>query len=92
MDEIRLTRHASYRIRNRAIPRLMLDWLLDYGDRVHDHRGAEVLYFGKAAIRRLERAAGKQIVDRIGHYRNAYLVLADGLVVTSGYRTKPIKH
>ena len=92
MDEIRLTSHASHRVRNRAIPRLMLDWLLDYGDRVHDHHGAEICYFGRPAIRRIERIAGKQVVDRIGRYRRAYLVLAEGVIVTAGYRTKPIRH
>lgn len=90
MDARAMSVHASKRGRQRAIPPLVLELLVDLGDREHDHRGAEICYFGKRALRRVEKRVGKQIVDRLGHYRAAYAVVADGRVVTVGYREKRI--
>ena len=42
---IQLTEHARSRLQQRGIPALVLDCLLAYGRKVHDHRGGEVIFF-----------------------------------------------
>ena len=56
---VRLTRHASQRMRQRGIKADTLDLLLKYGRRVYDHRGAARLIFDKQARQRIESALGK---------------------------------
>ena len=88
---IQLTVHARSRLQQRGIPAPVLDCLLAYGRKVHDHRGGEVIFFdhhSRAQLRR-ERgdAAFKQLETKLG----TYAVLAgDGSVVTVGHRTKRI--
>jgi len=84
----RLSAHSRSRSQQRAIPRLAVDLLLDYGCRVRS-RGADVVFFDKPALKRLRRALGGnrglQIVER---WLNSYAVVADdGLLITVGHRT-----
>jgi hypothetical protein len=80
--------HSQSRSQQRAIPRLAIDLLLDYGSRVRS-RGADLVFFDKPALKRLRRvlggSRGVQVIDR---WLNSYAVVADdGLLVTVGYRT-----
>ncbi len=52
-----VTRHAQARMQQRAIRADALERLLEFGREAFDHRGGVVLYFDKAARRRLSRAA-----------------------------------
>lgn len=80
-----LTTHARTRMRQRGIRAEDLDWILDYGREAFDHRGHVVLYFDKAARRRLARAAaGRKDLARLAR---CYAVLSPrGEVVTVGHR------
>ena len=70
------TAHASIRSQQRGIPPLVVDLLLQFGCREHDHTGAEIVYFDRRSKKRLE----------------SYAVLADGEIVTVGARFKRINH
>lgn len=79
--------HWQVRARQRAIPQQAIDLVLAYGDSVHDHQGAEIIYFSKRA---------KQRAERDGHVRgpgadklaDLYVVVAGGDLVTVGHRYK----
>jgi len=85
------TKHARERSQQRGIPPFVVDMLLQYGERQRDGHGAEIHYFGKRGRRRLQTYVGPAILEHLSHYLNVYAVVADGEVVTCGYRTKTIK-
>ena len=88
-----LSRHASTRSRQRAIPPLVLQWLEDFGSETYDGNGAVILCFDKRAKRRLESAMGKMPVQRMKEWLSAYAIVAlDGTMITTGYRSKRVKH
>jgi hypothetical protein len=89
MTELRLTEHARARMQQRAIPPAVVEALLAYGRGEHDHRGGTLLYFNKAARRRLERARRIRDLER---HLDAYAVVAGtGEVITVGHRDKRIR-
>ncbi|MCZ2114854.1 MAG: hypothetical protein LC131_13645 [Anaerolineae bacterium] len=89
MTELRLTEHARARMQQRAIPPVVVAALVAYGRGEHDHRGATVLYFNKAARRRLAR---KQLDRALERHLDAYAVVTgDGEVITVGHRDKRIR-
>jgi hypothetical protein len=84
-----ITRHAQARMQQRAIRTDVLERLLEFGREAFDHRGGVVLYFDKAARRRLSRAApGAKDLARL---TRCYAILSSGgEVITVGHRTKKI--
>ena len=85
------SRHAHSRTQQRAIPRLMVDWLLQFGAEVSDARGCTIRYFDKQAKRRLERAYGREPIRRFGDKLSCYLVEKNGRVITAGHRHKRVR-
>ena len=82
-----LTDHARIRMQQRGIPEVALDVLLDYGCTVHDHRGAEIVYFDKRAKERLVRERGVENARRLERFLDAYAVVGgDGEIRTVGHR------
>ncbi|MCZ2153916.1 MAG: hypothetical protein LC114_08470 [Bryobacterales bacterium] len=88
MTALPLTDHARTRMRQRAIPPLAAEALLFYGRSEHDHRGGTILFFDKAARRRLAQAS----LDRgLEHCLDAYAVVAGmGEIITVGHRDRRI--
>ena len=87
-----LSYHAQRRMQQRAIPPCLIGWLFAYGRRVHDHHGAQIRFFDRAAKRRLADTLPAQELAQLDQKLNAYLVeSADGTVVTMGYRTKRMR-
>ena len=84
-----LTRHAQARMQQRAIRVHTLERLLEFGREAFDHHGGVVLYFDKAARRRLIRATpGAKDLERLA---GCYAVLSPGgAVITVGHRVKRI--
>lgn len=71
----------------------MIDQLLDlYGHEEHTGRGAIIIYFAKANIRRMERDLGRRPVARLSEWLDAYKVVStDGATLTTGHRTRHIR-
>ena len=91
MDTTELTRHARVRMQQHGIGSEVLDHLFAYGRIVHDHHGAEIVYFDRAARRRLAEERGEEAIRRLGKRLGAFAVIgADGKVRTVGYRTRRI--
>ena len=83
------TAHASIRSQQRGIPPLVVDLLLQFGCREHDHRGAEIVYFDRCSRKRIESYAGG-LISKLSEHLDSYAVVADGEIVTVGNRFKRI--
>jgi hypothetical protein len=82
-----LTEHASIRVKQRGIPPLIRNWLIDFGKANYDGHGAIVRYFNKDSIRQMEKAFGKEPIRRMSEFLRCYLVQSvDGTIVTIGKR------
>ena len=88
---MRLSQHAEVRMEQRAIPPLIVDWLIDYGSTSYDKHGAKRRFFDKRSRKRLTSAVGKSVVRQLSKQLSAYIVVNDEKVITVGYRTKRIK-
>ena len=84
-----LTRHAQTRMQQRAIRPEVLERLLEFGREAFDHNGGVVLYFDKAARRRLTRIApGAKDLERLAR---CYAILStNGDILTVGHRFRKI--
>lgn len=79
--------HAQARMQQRAVPREVLDCLLDHGRVHHDHHGAEIVYFDKAGRERARRSGATAAIREMKRYFNTYAVVGtDGTLVTVGRR------
>ena len=83
-----LTRHAAKRAQQRAIPALVLDLLLDYGDRFVAGGGTEIVRMGQRSRAELADDLPSAIWREHGRkLQTAYAVVAaNGAVVTVGHR------
>lgn len=78
--------HASRRIKDRSIPRFIIDAILDFGERRPSGDGTESCYFSRRGWRRYAAYLGHES-GRFRRYRNIYLVVApDGVVITACWR------
>jgi hypothetical protein len=69
-----LSRHAHVRLQQRAIPPLIMRWLLEYGDRTAAH-GAVRLSFSKRSRREIEGEVGKRVVSQLGKFLAASAIV-----------------
>lgn len=46
---MKTSNHATVRCQQRGIPPIVIDLLLEFGRREHDHAGAEILYFDRCS-------------------------------------------
>ena len=86
-----LTAHAQKRLQQRAIPSMVINLLLDYGELEYDHQGTGIYFFdneGKRHVRNILRQNGSTQID---HCLDVYLVASNrGDVVTVGHRSRRI--
>jgi hypothetical protein len=87
---MKYTEHAAMRTQQRAIPPLIVDWLLTYGAVQRSH-GADKLFFDRCARMRLARDVGRQVVDRLGDLLNTYIVVNEDKLITAGHRQGRIR-
>jgi hypothetical protein len=88
-----MTNHARLRIQQRCIPPLVNRWLDEFGDEDYDGHGGIRRFFGRRAIRRMERELGTQVVKHNAKYLRAYKVVSsrdDGLI-TTGWRHRHLR-
>ena len=88
---MKMTKHASMRAQQRAIPPQIIDWLGEHGFRRHDKHGAVIYYFNNKIRRKLAECYGCDQVEKLGNKLNAYLVASGDEIITVGYRQKRIK-
>lgn len=81
------TKHAQVRSQQRGIPELVVDLLLRFGRREHDHAGAEIVFFDRTSRKRLEAYVGG-LIGKFNEHMDCYAVMADGQVITVGVRQK----
>ena len=81
--------HAKVRCQQRGVSPFIVDLLLQFGRRQHDHRGAEILYFDRRARRSVESYTGGTI-GKLSEQMDSYAVVAEGRVITVGVRYKKI--
>ena len=85
------TDHAQQRARQRGIPQLVIDWLMQFGETEWDHHGAQVKFFTRKSRRRIDKAMGAQTTRRMHEFLNSYAVVGlDGTLITCGHRYKRI--
>jgi hypothetical protein len=91
--EFRLSRHASQRLQQRAIPGLVVTLIHDHGSSTHSSEGTEVLFVDKAARKRIRQAVGgDRVYSLLERWLDSYLVLsAEGAIITAGHRHRRIK-
>jgi hypothetical protein len=85
-----ISTHARTRMQQRGIPERALDALLDFGKTAHVDGGREIVYFDKAARRKLakQNPAAAREADRL---QRTYAILSiDGTVITVGHRYRRI--
>jgi hypothetical protein len=88
---IACTVHARVRMQQRRIPIETLNLLNDYGDETRTRNGW-IIYFGKRAKHRMERAGLTPCSNGSSKQLDCYLFESDdGWVVTVGYRHKRIR-
>ena len=61
---LQITDHARARLQQRGIPLPVLDCLLNFGKKVHDHHGAEILFFDHHARNQIRRTYGEHDFKR----------------------------
>ena len=83
--------HAEVRQQQRGIRREVLDCLVAYGRRLHDHHCGEIVYFDARAISRTQKEPGPRGAHLVSDHRDVYAVLdSDGCVVTIDHRFRRI--
>ncbi len=82
-----LTRHASRRIQQRAIPVFILDLLERFGAEQRQGK-SDHIFFDKCSVRRLKQHfGGSRGLRIIEPWLNIYVVMGDdGSVITVGHR------
>ncbi|AUN29640.1 hypothetical protein [Niveispirillum cyanobacteriorum] len=92
MVDLEITRHARERTTARAIPPLIVEMIVEFGDSCDAGDGARKYALSKEGMRRLRRYAGHAVADEANRFRsrNAYVVAAHGRVVTAAFSSKPI--
>jgi len=76
-------------MRQRDIPHIAVEALLAYGRNEHDHQVGTILFFDKAARRRLERECLERVLENC---LNVYAVVAGtDKIITVGHRHRRIR-
>jgi hypothetical protein len=84
--------HARQRCEERAIPRGIVDLILQYGEPIKARDEARKFCISKKGLRQIKRDYGPEISRALTNYRNVYIVLSEGCVVTVARSAKPLVH
>jgi len=88
---MQLSNHAVAQMQQRAISESTIDYLMEWGRKAYDHRGAVIRYFDKTSRAQLIRHVGEQLARDLEHQLDAYVVVSNsGQVITVGHRYKRI--
>jgi hypothetical protein len=86
------TRHAKDRSGVRAIPEMIAELIVEYGESRDAGDGARKYALTKESMSLLRRRAGSGVAKAIGFYRdrNAYVVASGGRIITVAYSYYPL--
>lgn len=88
---MQLSNHAVAQMQQRAISETTVDYLIEWGRKVYDHRGGVIRYFDKASRTQLLRHIGEARAKELESQLDAYVVVStSGQVITVGHRYKRI--
>lgn len=79
--------HARARIQQRAIPPILIDFLIAHGSVEKAGGGAERWFFNRKGWRELERRLGPTSRS-FSRYRNVYVILQGRTVITVAHRRR----
>ena len=83
-----LTKHTEVRIQQRCIPKLVLNFLLQYGKVEHQHGGTDLVYFKSKDFTKARKHL-ESMLKEFDKMRDTYLVRSkqeeDDVIITSGY-------
>jgi hypothetical protein len=83
------TTHATVRCQQRGVSPFVIDLLLRFGRREHDHHGAEIVFFDRRAKKAVESYTGGTI-GKLNEQMDSYAVVSEGCVITVGVRHQKI--
>jgi hypothetical protein len=82
-----ISNHAQQRLKQRGIPELMLNLLVQYGRDEYQKGGTTVWRLSRKAAKRLRQDL-KEVLGRLDALADTYFVEAtDGTVITAGHQT-----
>jgi len=85
-----LSRHASERSQQRAIPEMMIDLLLQFGSSESAGSGISKVFFDKTSRRRVKAYAGP-LAGLLEQHLDVYAVVSSDMkIITVGHRTERI--
>lgn len=85
IDEYTHTLHSSCRSKQRSIPQFAIDLVLDYGKATPAGKGAESYSFDNRSWRKVCNLLGPEM-RRYEKYRNIYVIIIGGTIVTVAWR------
>lgn len=86
------TKHASIRLRQRGIPPVILEWLLEYGIPQYDHCRGMVFSFDARSRKSLRSMLNTKAFARHSRHLNCFVVMGtDGEIITVGHRTRKFR-
>lgn len=89
---LQLTRHARHRAEQRAIPHPVIGLIVEYGESQDAGGGAQKYALSKSGMRDLRRDLGPAAPKNLERYRKAYVVTAEGKIVTVAFTQRPLFH
>jgi len=87
-----ISKHAVSRSQQRSIPLDVVDVLLEYGESVLARDGARKIGLSRKSYAELKNDFGVSVSRSFERYRNAYVVLCEGSVLTVARASKPLFH
>lgn len=86
-----LSQHAKIRCQQRGIGPFMVDLLFQFGSSLPAGGGTEKLFFDKQSRKKVEKFTAGRIKANDSSL-DIYAIVGDGLVITTGHRTKKNHH
>ena len=85
---MQVSQHAQVRAKQRGIPPLLIDLLLQFGTSERAGSGASKVFFDKSSRRKIKAYAGS-LSGLLEEHLDVYAVVADDMtVITTGHRTE----
>lgn len=86
-----MTTHARKRAQQRCISQALIDFVLRYGSVKYDKQHGERYFFDKRSRKRLRTYLGPWFYAAVETRLCVFVVVVDGMIVTCGWQTKPIR-